>query len=134
MVGELRADGRPDRAGLHELRAGPWLNRWVRFSFTADLWRYQGEAAWYFVTVPLETSEQIRELTPPRRGFGSVRVEVTLAGTTWRTSLFPDAASGSYVLPIKKAVRTAAAIDDGDPADIHLRLLDQVGPGPTRSP
>lgn len=50
----------------------------------------------------------------PPRGFGSVRVEATVGGTTWRTSVFPDSRGGSYVLPVKRAVREAEDLDDGD--------------------
>ena len=53
-------------------------------------------------------------VTTPPRGFGSVRVEVTLGETTWRTSVFPEAASGCFVLPVKKAVRRAEGVDPGD--------------------
>ena len=58
------------------------------------------------------------------RGFGSVRVEATLGATVWRTSVFPDSASKTYVLPIKKAVRHAEGIEAGDSAHLQLRLLD----------
>ena len=39
-----------------------------------------------------------------RRGFGSVRVEVTLEGVTWRTSVFPSKETGGYFLPVKMEV------------------------------
>ena len=98
------------------------------FCFTADLWRYTGEAAWYFVTLPHDVADDVDELaseTPDgsRRGFGSVRVEVTVGATTWRTSLFPDSASASFVLPVKKAVRLAEDLDDGSPVAVRLTVL-----------
>lgn len=61
----------------------------------------------------------------PPRGFGSVRVEATVGGTTWRTSVFPDSRGGSYVLPVKRAVREAEDLDDGDQVTVTLRPLDQ---------
>ena len=54
-----------------------------------------------------------------------MRVEATVGATTWRTSVFPDSHRGSYVLPIKKAVRHAEDLDDGDQVTVTLRLLDQ---------
>ena len=93
--------------------------------FTAPLWRYEGEAAWYFVTVPVEVSDDIRELTEGNRGgFGSVRVQATVGATTWRTSVFPDSKRGAFLLPVKKAVRVAEDIDDGDDVAVVLELLD----------
>lgn len=61
-----------------------------------------------------------------RRGFGSVRVEVTVGPTTWCTSIFPSKESGSYVLPVKKAVRAAAEAEEGDDVDVELVLLLEV--------
>jgi hypothetical protein len=95
------------------------------FEFTADLWRYTGEAAWYFVTLPHDVADDIDEITgEARRGFGSVRVEVTVGSTTWRTSVFPDTKSESFVLPVKKAVRSAEGLDDGSSVSVLLTLVD----------
>ncbi len=96
------------------------------FEFTADLWRYAGEVARYFVTLPHDVADDIDEITgDTRRGFGSVRVEVTVGSTTWRTSVFPDTRSQSFVLPVKKAVRLAERPDDGSPVAARLVLLDR---------
>ena len=40
------------------------------------------------------------------------------------TSIFPDSARGSYVLPIKRAVRTAEALDAGDIATVTVELIN----------
>lgn len=99
------------------------MSRIGRFTFTAPLWLHPG-GDWHFLTVPVEISEDITELTPRRRGFGSVRVAVTVGRTAWRTSVFPDKGSGCYVLPMKKAVRTAEALSDGDKVAVTLDLAD----------
>ncbi len=88
-------------------------------SFAADLWRYPGDAGWYFVSLPLDVATDIRETVEPR-GFGSVRVTATVGATTWSTSVFPDASSGSYVLPVKAAVRRAESLDEGAVVTVHL--------------
>lgn len=93
--------------------------------FTAPLWRYEGDAAWYFVTVPVDVSDDVRELTEgSRRGFGSVRVRATVGGTTWTTSVFPDSKRGAFLLPVKKAVRAAEGLEDGDDVRVALQVLD----------
>ncbi|MFZ6005822.1 MAG: DUF1905 domain-containing protein [Actinomycetota bacterium] len=98
-----------------------------RYQFTSPLWIWEasGEGSWHFVTLPEDAADEIKAITDGagRRGFGSVRVEVTLAPTTWRTSIFPSKESGSYVLPVKKAVRNAAGVDEGDDVDVELVLL-----------
>ncbi len=90
--------------------------------FSVELWRHEGSAAWYFVTLPFDVADEIEE-TSEHRGFGSVRVEVTVGATTWRTSVFPDTKRRSYVLPVKKAVREAEGLAEGDEVDITLTAL-----------
>jgi len=93
--------------------------------FVAELWRWQGDAAWHFLTVPEDVSDDIEDATGPlRRGFGSVRVRVTIGGSTWSTSVFPDKQRGAFVLPVKQAVRRAEGLDAGDRVTVGLELLD----------
>jgi hypothetical protein len=96
-------------------------------AFDAELWIWDARRAdtWTFVSLPTEASEDIRDLASgPRRGFGSLRVRVTVGDSTWKTSIFPDSARRSYVLPIKRAVRTAEALHPGDVAAITVELID----------
>lgn len=96
-----------------------------RYRFTAPLWIWDasGDGSWHFVTLPEDAADEIKAITEggPRRGFGSVRVEASLGPSTWRTSIFPS--NESYVLPVKKAVRTGAGIEEGDDVDVDLRLI-----------
>jgi Domain of unknown function (DUF1905) len=100
----------------------------VEFTFDAELWIWDARRAdsWTFVSLPAEASAEIRESVgaTPRRGFGSVRVRVTVGDSTWSTSIFPDVSSGSYVLPIKRAVRTTEALEAGDVATVTVELID----------
>ena len=91
--------------------------------FTAKLWRYPGDAAWYFIPVPVQDGAEIATLTQEfRRGFGSVRVVVKIAGIEWQTSIFPDKTSGSYILPVKATVRKIARIEDGDDVTVTMSI------------
>lgn len=91
--------------------------------FTAELWRWKAQDGWFFVTVPAEASALVRERPRPPRGFGSVRVRATIGDSVWATSVFPDSESGCYVLPVKKAIRMAQSVDEGDPVDVRLDIL-----------
>ncbi|HEC08124.1 MAG TPA: DUF1905 domain-containing protein [Acidimicrobiales bacterium] len=94
----------------------------VTFSFSGELFEWEGQGAWFFVTLPRDLAEDIRDLELPRRGFGSVKVKVRTGGSEWQTSLFPDRKSGSYLLPVKKAIRRAEGIDEGDLVDFEIDL------------
>ena len=95
------------------------------FEFTAELYEWTGDAAWVFVTLPVDLAEDIRDMDVPRRGFGSVKVRVRIGATEWRTSVFPDSRSGSYVLPVKRAVRVAEGIDVGDAVDFEIDIAPE---------
>ena len=91
---------------------------------TAPLWLWSGgQGSWHFITVPEERSAEIRaEAFSGPRGFGSVRVEATIDGVSWRTSVFPQK-SGGYILPVKAEVRRKAGIAAGDDVTVNLELL-----------
>lgn len=100
----------------------------MAYRFTADLWEYDGPGSWHFVTLPFEEADEIDELTrTTQRGFGSVRVRVTVGATTWTTSLFPSTKASSYVLPMKQQVRRAEGLRAGAPVDVTLELVDRPG-------
>ncbi|MEO5773306.1 MAG: DUF1905 domain-containing protein [Sphingomicrobium sp.] len=92
--------------------------------FTAPLWLWNaGKGSWHFITVPEELSLEIRaERFGSSGGFGSVRVEATIEGVTWRTSVFPQKA-GTYILPVKAEVRRRADIAAGDQVRVALELI-----------
>ena len=94
-----------------------------RFTFTAPLWLHSG-GSWHFVDVPEDDADVIEEMFgADAGGFGSVRVEVTIGATVWRTSLFPDSKRKTYVLPIKKSVRTSEALSVGKAAHVSLVVV-----------
>ena len=96
-------------------------------TFDAELWIWDARRndSWTFVSLPDDASEEIRDVAHgPRRGFGSVRVRVTIGGSTWATSIFPDGTRGTYVLPVKRAVRTAEGLDADDVATVTVEIID----------
>jgi hypothetical protein len=93
----------------------------ARHTFTARLWRWEGAAAWYFVSLPHDVADEIADMVDGRTGgFGSVRVDVLVGSSRWSTSLFPDSGEATYLLPVKKAVRRAESLDEG--ADVQVQL------------
>ena len=95
-----------------------------RFEFTAQVWEHDGPAAWYFLSLPEPIADDIEEFYGDHAaGFGSLKVEVTIGSTTWRTSIFPDSKQGTYVLPVKQQVRKAERLTDGSTASVVLRVV-----------
>lgn len=103
----------------------------IEAEFASVVRRWSGEAAWYFAALPDDLSDEIRSQVE-HVGFGSVRVTAAIGVTTWSTSVFPDKASGCYLLPVKAAVRRAEHLGDGSPATIRVAVLPRdVRPGRT---
>ena len=98
----------------------------------ARLWRWQGAtapAAWYFLTIAGEAADTIRVaamtgqwLDQGKTGFGSAKVTATIGETRWRTSVFPHRESAGWLLPVKKAVRVAEGIEEGDLVRLVIEL------------
>ena len=88
----------------------------------------EGYAPMGYLRVTDEAAEAIvahrfeRQLeTGRRRGFGSVKVTVALGDSRWQTSLFPNK-DGSWFLPVKKPVREAEGLLEGDEVEVTLEL------------
>lgn len=97
----------------------------MTYRFEAAVWKYSGESAWYFITLPFDITDEIDEVAASsKRGFGSVRVEATIGSSTWRTSLFPDSKAKSFLLPVKKQVRLGENLQPEVPVAVALRLVE----------
>jgi hypothetical protein len=95
------------------------------YRFAAEIWRWEAQsAAWHFVSLPDDIADEIDETAPePRAGFGSVKVEVTVGATTWRTSIFPSKEHATFILPVKKAVLTAERLEVGGTVHVTLTIV-----------
>ena len=96
----------------------------LQWTFDAQVWLWKADAAWHFVTVPQEVADEIEDVVVERRGFGSLKVRATVGATTWSTSIFPSKEIGSFILPLKKSVRTAEDLADGDTCSVMLVLAE----------
>lgn len=95
----------------------------IRVTGPLKMWS-NDEGRMHFMSVPAELSGEIRaHAALVRRGFGSVRVEVTLDEIVWRTSVFPVKSSGGYFLPVKIGVVRNADLAPGDEVTVQLELL-----------
>lgn len=95
------------------------------FKFKAEVWEWASKEGTFFASLPADLSEELEaRFGAQAAGFGSLKVEVTVGKTTWKTSLFPDKSSGvlAYALPLKQAVRKAEGLEPGTTANYALKL------------
>jgi hypothetical protein len=93
----------------------------LKFSFTGEVIEWRGPAPFFFVATPSQISEEIelykRELT---YGWGVIPAQVTIGSVTEKTSLIPR--NGSYLVPLKNALRIPNALSLGDEVTLELEL------------
>lgn len=95
----------------------------VEFNFKAKVWVYPGQAAWHFISVPKKESGRIKSLFGGlQRGFGSFPVAATIGRTIWLTSIFPDSKTGTYLLPVKAAVRKKEGVVESKAVSVTLAI------------
>lgn len=95
------------------------------FTCQSIVWMYTGKGVWHFVTLPIETAQEIDEyFAHAKRGWGSLPVMVTIGSTRWKTSIFPDKKTQSYLLPLKSEVRKKEQIKESDQIRLSLEISD----------
>lgn len=92
--------------------------------FTGSIWKHDGDAAWWFITLPHEDSADIQQWAADKKSaWGSIKVTATIGTTSWQTSLFPDSKVGGYLLPVKAAVRKKEQLEaNRDAIEVHLQI------------
>jgi hypothetical protein len=82
-------------------------------------------AGWHFVSVDAGTAAKIKKSREgkPRIGWGSIPVTATIGKTTWKSSIFPDKKSGTFLLPLKVEIRKKEGIGAGDKVMLELVIL-----------
>lgn len=94
-----------------------------KYHLQEKIWLYPGKAGWYFVTIPADVTQDIDfSFSHLKKGWGSLRVKVTIGETTWMTSIFPDKETKCYLLPVKAEVRKKEKIS----ADQKITLVLEV--------
>jgi hypothetical protein len=93
------------------------------YDVRAKVWIYPGQAAWHFASIPKKTASEIKtRFGASARGWGSLRVTATIGKTSWETSIFPDKKTGTYLLPLKAAVRKKEKVEVGKTIAIKLEV------------
>ena len=84
---------------------------------------YPGMNGWRFLGLPQKDGKEIKEkFGTQAKGWGSLPVLVTIGTTTWKTSIFPDKKSGTYLLPLKAEVRKKEGIVDKEKISFTIQL------------
>ena len=93
----------------------------LHLSFHTTIIEWRGPAPFVYAPVPPEHAAEIERIKKQASyGWGVIPVEAEIAGVTFTTSLFPK--DGTYLLPIKVAVRKKTRVTVGDAVDVEMRI------------
>lgn len=96
-----------------------------KYQLEEKVWLYPGKAGWYFITVPPVIAKDIDFFfSHVKGGWGSLKVSVCIGKTTWKTSIFPDKKTHSYLLPLKAEVRKKEQIEKNNRVSLSIELTD----------
>lgn len=94
----------------------------MEFTFDAEVIHWRGPAPYFYAPLPDDAAAQIRDVAKlVSYGWGVIPVEAVVGGVRFTTSLFPK--DGTYLLPLKDAVRKPTGITAGDL--IHIEMVVQ---------
>lgn len=86
----------------------------AEYRVRTKVWLYPGKGGWHFANLSLKQSREIRALFgADATGWGSLPVRVRIGETEWKTSIFRDRNSRSYLFAIKAEVRQKERIGAG---------------------
>jgi hypothetical protein len=95
----------------------------VELRIEGEIWYWHGPSPFHFVTVTEGASTELQAISPAvTYGWGMIPVTAEIGSTRWTTSLFPK--DGTYLVPVKSAVRRAEGLEIGDVVVVRL----SVGP------
>jgi hypothetical protein len=79
----------------------------IKYQFTATIWQYSSpKGGWYFVSLPIEISNEIREnLKWQEEGWGRLKTVAKINNTEWETAIWFDTKMKTYLLPVKAEIR-----------------------------
>jgi Domain of unknown function (DUF1905) len=100
----------------------------LELTIFGEVWYWRGPAPYHFVTLPDDAADRVRGIAPlVSYGWGMIPIAGTIGSTTFTTSLWPK--DGSYVVPLKDAVRRAEDIELGDDVTVAMVVQRRDRPG-----
>jgi hypothetical protein len=93
----------------------------LQLDFSAVVIEWRGPAPFVYARLPPEIAEEIAAVKRAASyGWGAIPVTASIGDVTFTTSLFPK--DGTYLLPLRVAVRRQVGMTVGDVIEVELRI------------
>lgn len=92
-------------------------NQGVQYTFSAKVWYSE----WYFVSLPKNLASEIRgDFKCFEEGWGRLKATARINNSEWKTAIWFDKKSQTYLLPIKAEIRKKEKIGADNEVEITL--------------
>jgi hypothetical protein len=96
-----------------------------QWHFTSRLIEWRGPAPFVYAPVAPDVAAEIAQVKRQASyGWGVIPVVAEIAGVGFETSLFPR--DGTYLLPLKVAVRKRLGVTVGDEVEVGMRIGGRI--------
>ena len=93
----------------------------IKYTFTEQPWKYNGQAGWHFVSLPKELASEIREnLKSQEQGWGRLKATAKIGNSKWKTAIWFDTKMDTYLLPLKAEIRKREFIEIGKSIEVNV--------------
>jgi hypothetical protein len=95
----------------------------INYKFKARPWKFEGKGGWYFVSLPLSMSREIRSLLKQEeQGWGRLKASAKIGNTTWQSAIWFDTKHKAYLLPLKAEIRKKEKVEAGKSLEVLISL------------
>ena len=93
----------------------------ARFRFETQVIYWRGPSPFFYAPIPPQHVEELRQVSKiVTYGWGMIPVEAQIGDVVFNTALFPK--DGTYLLPLKAAVRRKTNITAGDLIAVDMTI------------
>lgn len=93
----------------------------IKYNFSAKVWLHEGTGGWYFVSLPLDISKEIREnLKWQEEGWGRLKANAKIQEHEWKTAIWYATKQNTYILPLKAAIRKKCKIEKDQVIEVSV--------------
>ncbi len=84
----------------------------IKYHFKTSPWKYNGTNGWVFISLPQETSAEIRaHFRNEEEGWGRLKAIAQIGNSEWKTAIWFDTKHKTYLLPLKAEIRKKEQIE-----------------------
>lgn len=95
----------------------------IQYDFSGRLWKSEGQGGWHFVSLPKDTSQEIRaNLQWQEEGWGRMKAMAKIEDVEWETAIWFDKKKDTYLLPVKAVIRKKIKLELNQVLELSISI------------